>query len=245
MKHNRKLGLCFASLTTARVSRHAYLAMTEVRDEIEQVVIACDFVKNAPFTWITLSLRLGLKNEDAPHYAPINEEHQDLPLAIEVDMRELQHADRGELRRLFGIAALKALVHAGAKYGLPWQELNQLLELKQAASAGGEGNAVGGLWYDSATEFDCTYDAWNRLVSATDGTTTVAFQYDGTGRRTERIVGSTAEHFYYSGEQVIETRLPDGNGDLQPEHQYVWSLRYIDSPIPPDGQPRPPSCSVV
>jgi hypothetical protein len=131
MKHNRKLGLCSASLTAARLRNHADSAMTEVRDEIEQVIIASNFLANAPFKWITLSLRLGLKNEDEPHYEPINKRYHDLPLAIEVDVRELQHADYQELHRLFGIAVLKALIHAGAKYGLPWHELDQLLKRKE------------------------------------------------------------------------------------------------------------------
>ena len=36
---------------------------------------------------------------------------------------------------------------------------------------------------------------------------------------------------YYDGQQVVETRLPDGQGGLQPDQQYVWSARYVDSPI--------------
>jgi RHS repeat-associated protein len=74
----------------------------------------------------------------------------------------------------------------------------------------------------------CTYDAWNRLVSASDSTTTVSYRYDGQDRRTERIVGGVAEHYYYSGQQVVETRR---QGNLQPDQQYVWSLLYVDTPI--------------
>lgn len=139
MKHNRKLGLCSASLTTARLRNHAYSAMTDVRDEIEQAIIASDFLADAPFKWITLSLRLGLKNEDEPHYEAINKRYHDLPLAIEVDVHELQQANYQELHRLFGIAVLKALVHAGAKYGLPWEELDRLVRQKEAGSRGENG----------------------------------------------------------------------------------------------------------
>ena len=80
----------------------------------------------------------------------------------------------------------------------------------------------------------CTYNAWNRLVSASDGTTTVTYQYDGTGRRTERTQGGTTEHDYYSGQQVIQ--VYNYNGPVSPANfqggqQYIWSPLYIDTPI--------------
>ena len=84
---------------------------------------------------------------------------------------------------------------------------------------------------DEATALDLVFDAWDRLVSADDGTTAVAYQYDGLGRKIERIVASIAEHSYYDGQQVVETKVPDGMSGLETNHQYVWSLRYVDSPI--------------
>jgi len=80
------------------------------------------------------------------------------------------------------------------------------------------------------SSWDVTYDAWNRVVKVTDGTTTIDYEYDGTDRRIERDDGA-AEHSYYDGEQVIETQVPDGQGGFETDKQYVWSLRYIDSPI--------------
>ena len=69
---------------------------------------------------------------------------------------------------------------------------------------------------NETTGLECTYDAWNRLVSSSDGTTTVTYQYDGQGRRIERIVGGAAEHYYYSGQQVVETRQADGQATCSP-----------------------------
>jgi RHS repeat-associated protein len=69
------------------------------------------------------------------------------------------------------------------------------------------------------------------MVSANDGTTTVTYEYDGTGRRIERIVGGTAEMEYYSGQQVVETTTPDANGNPQVQYQYLWSLLYEDTPV--------------
>ena len=87
---------------------------------------------------------------------------------------------------------------------------------------------------DATTALNLVYDAWNRLVSATFGTTTVAYQYDGEGRRTERIVGTTVEHDYYSGQQVIQVYTYT-DGTFQGGYQYVWSPLYVDTPIVRDA----------
>jgi YD repeat-containing protein len=59
---------------------------------------------------------------------------------------------------------------------------------------------------ETTTGLTCVYDAWNRLVSASDGTTTVTYQYDGAGQKIERITGGTAEHYYYCNGEVVEVR---------------------------------------
>ena len=84
---------------------------------------------------------------------------------------------------------------------------------------------------DPAHSWTVAYDAWNRVVSVTDGTTTVTYSYDGTNRRIVRNDGTTDEHFFYDGDQVAEVRVPYGMGGLETETQYVWSLRYVDSPV--------------
>ncbi len=92
--------------------------------------------------------------------------------------------------------------------------------------------------------YTATYDAWNRLVEVKSGANVVLkCEYDGLGRRTKKHINTGVDqvydefrHFFYnSGWQILETRLsesentaPDG---LQPEYQYVWSLRYIDAPV--------------
>lgn len=127
MKHNRKLGLSGAAMTTARIPRFSTQVGTIVRDDLEAMMIDCGYLDNAPFDWVTISLRYGLKNEDEPHYEPINKEYGDLPLAIELDTNELRSCDRGELQAAFELAALKALVHAGKKYELEHAALEERL----------------------------------------------------------------------------------------------------------------------
>ena len=96
----------------------------------------------------------------------------------------------------------------------------------------------------SGANLDCSYDAWNRLIEIKDGANVICkFEYDGLGRRIKKhIADGTDEtydsyrHFFYnSGWQVLETRSTATVGDdadtLEPEYQYIWSLRYIDAPV--------------
>ncbi len=129
-KHNRKLGLCAADMVkNLRLKvRDELTVMGKVRDDLEREVINSDYLVNAPFEWLTISLRFGLKNEDKPHYQKINKSYGDLPLAIELDAHELRVADESELQVLLTVATLKALIHAGNKYDLPVQVLEERLD---------------------------------------------------------------------------------------------------------------------
>ena len=131
-KHNRKLGLSGAALTMARLPRFSIEVGTVVRDDLEAVMLDCGYLDNAPFEWVSISLRYGRKNEDEPHYEPINKEYGDLPLAIELDANELRSFDRGEMRKAFEVAVLKALVHAGRKFNLAYAALEARLETNVA-----------------------------------------------------------------------------------------------------------------
>ncbi len=134
MSHDRKLVLGGTSLTLARPPRKDLEVGAEIMDEIEQVMLDTNYLDNAPFKWVGIFLRYGLKNEDKPHYQQINKKYGDLPLAIELDTHELIEADREELKRLFLVATLKALIHAGHKYKLPVKRLSDLLDENTASS---------------------------------------------------------------------------------------------------------------
>ena len=90
------------------------------------------------------------------------------------------------------------------------------------------------------TRIHCVYDAWNRLVevradnSGDPGALIAEYSYDGLNRRIEKQVaaGSVDTHYYYNGEwQMLEERQVDGTGTTIESNDYVWSARYIDSPI--------------
>ncbi len=70
------------------------------------------------------------------------------------------------------------------------------------------------------------YDAWNRLVSVSNGGVTVAsYGCDGLGRRVTETHGSTTTDLYFSsGWQVLEERV---GGVVQARD--VWSPVYVDA----------------
>ncbi len=102
---------------------------------------------------------------------------------------------------------------------------------------------------DETDGLQCTYDAWNRLVHATDGDNSstgidVSYSYDGLGRMITRTNNNAAPtsaaitDYYYAGQQMLESdqRAPAtlNDGETRTTQQYVWSARYVDSPIESD-----------
>lgn len=71
-----------------------------------------------------------------------------------------------------------------------------------------------------------TWDAWNRLVRATDAQTSddiARYAYDGLTRRTTTVSSSTVRHYFYNDVwKCIEERL---NVSSTPEQQYFWGMR--------------------
>lgn len=125
--HDRKLGLTGTALTKARNPKGAVAALSAVRDELEAGLIASSFFSGAPFSWVTIAIRFGLRTEQEPHFQPINKKYGDLPLAIEISTEAMQDAGMEDLKSLFRSAALVALVAAAARYGRPDEELRRLL----------------------------------------------------------------------------------------------------------------------
>jgi Immunity protein 39 len=134
MAHNRKLVLGAVALTKAKV-RGDMPVMKEVRDELEQLLVKSCYLDGAPFRWVGVILRYGLKNDTKPVYEKINEKEGDLPLAIEIDTSQLVDADHDSLKRQLTVATLNALIDAGHKYSLKVSELEE--ERRRTSSAPG------------------------------------------------------------------------------------------------------------
>jgi hypothetical protein len=133
--HNRKLGLSGVSLTKSRLNRRSGKALDDARDEIEQIIIGSGYLEDAPFSWVTIAVRYGLKNDVEPSYRAVNKKYGDLPLSIEVDTHELIDSSLEELKLTFERAVLKALIHAGKKFERPTDSLEEALKsLPESAS---------------------------------------------------------------------------------------------------------------
>ena len=116
--HDRKLGLLGADLVVVHFKVDRVKLLGAIRDQVEALMIESDYLGRAPFRWITLSLRSGLKNDIEPSYRRINAKYGDLPMTIEMDVSELQFAVEEEVRRAYLTATLRALAHAARKFGL-------------------------------------------------------------------------------------------------------------------------------
>jgi YD repeat-containing protein len=92
-----------------------------------------------------------------------------------------------------------------------------------------------------SSAFTAIYDAWNRMVSISDTSGTVAtYQYDGQNRRIVKVTIATSEtrHFYYTNSwQDIEERV--GTATTM-DKQYTWGIRYVDELISRKNQPGRP-----
>ena len=81
----------------------------------------------------------------------------------------------------------------------------------------------------STSQYTLTWDAWNRLISVKNGSTTVAtYAYDGLSRRITKTTSAETDNFYYSKEwQVLEV-LSTGSVATT---QFLWGLRSVDDLI--------------
>ena len=136
MAHDRKIVLGGVSLTPARLNRTMYQVSVEVMNEVETLMQESGYLEQAPFQWVGIVFRYGLRNEEEPHYKPIDAKDGELPLAIELDTRDIRSARPEELRRKVTLVALKSLIHAGKKFGLPTADLEARLGQLQSSGDG-------------------------------------------------------------------------------------------------------------
>lgn len=123
MGHNRKLVIGGVALVKGRL-RGDGSAMIDVHNEIDQLLTAINFTEEAPFKYVSLIIRYGIKNETKPKYQGIAKKYDELMIAIELDMTLLKSADKnGTLKSVFQIATLDALIDVANKYQLPAKTL--------------------------------------------------------------------------------------------------------------------------
>lgn len=127
--HDRKFVYGSVSLTMQRPNRYEFEIGEEIQNEIEKIMVDSEYLKEAPFFWIDISIRHGLKNDIEPSYQNINKKYGDLPLTIEIDVHETIGASFDEMKRIEKTAILISLIHAGKKYNLPIEKLEEEYKL--------------------------------------------------------------------------------------------------------------------
>jgi RHS repeat-associated protein len=127
------------------------------------------------------------------------------------------------------------------------REANAQNELTDVGGAALTYSATGNLTTDAEGR-ELAYDAWNRLVSVYDVSSTLVarYEYDGMNRRIVEQVGTLADPdatsapvrdlFYSFQWQVLEERVRDGLGDIpaDADTRYIWSPVYVDAMIARD-----------
>lgn len=123
-KHNRKIVFSGIDLVGASMEHDLYV-LGEIRKTVELLMIESGYLSTAPFLWVGVVFRYGLKYEKVPHYRKIDSKDGELELAKELDMRVLLTADETDpllLKDFLEIATLDSLIHAGEKYKLKTDE---------------------------------------------------------------------------------------------------------------------------
>lgn len=139
--HGRKLGIVGVSLTKARLPKGCEADLTAVRDELESLLEATDYLMGAPFSWVTVALRFGLKDDLEPRFLRLNKKSGDLPLAIELDISELQGQSSEEYRSVYRRTVARALHRAGLRYNLSTESTLALAALASLQATGSRGDA--------------------------------------------------------------------------------------------------------
>ena len=103
----------------ARIRKDDIHAASWARDLVEMLMMRSGYLDHAPFSWVTVAILYGLKNDDRPRYKPISKKYGDLPLSIEIYTQELLESSFDEMKKIFLVAVLKSLIHAGYKFGCP------------------------------------------------------------------------------------------------------------------------------
>jgi hypothetical protein len=129
-KHGRKLAISLIGLTNAkigiakgRIRREIFPAANDARDRMERLVIEDDFCNLAPFSWVGLSIREGLKNDLEPQFQGIDDEDGELALTIEIDVHDLLDATKEEMQLVIERAILRALLSIGERFDRPMASL--------------------------------------------------------------------------------------------------------------------------
>ncbi len=122
MAHNRKFCTAATSLIMGRIKNEMTQGIKS-RDVIEEILIKGETLDPAPFKFIGLMYRYGLKNMLEPEYerVEINPKYKAVSIAIELQMEHLIWCDKNDIELLFEIlmiGGLDSVIHVCERYNL-------------------------------------------------------------------------------------------------------------------------------
>ncbi|PCJ53306.1 MAG: hypothetical protein COA79_22940, partial [Planctomycetota bacterium] len=97
--------------------------------------------------------------------------------------------------------------------------------MNQITSTGFTHDNTGNMTSDGSNDYE--FDAMNRLIKATVGSTVTEYSYDAMGRRIQKDVGGVVTNFVHMGVRVIEEQ--DGLGVLVKD--FVYGSRFVDEVV--------------
>jgi hypothetical protein len=106
--------------------KHEGPALIKARNEIEDALQSNAFLERAPFGSIGLILRFGSKDDLDPEFSRIDVSRDQLPVAVELDLRRLQDMSEDDLRRAFRLVFIEVMCDVAANYDLPYEFLDAL-----------------------------------------------------------------------------------------------------------------------
>lgn len=118
---DRRIGFIGVALVKGRL-KNSGEPYSKVKSFLNEFLKVKGYFQNAPFLWVGLAFRYGIKNDLKLEFQRINKTYGDLPVALELNMEILKWADQNNLDLLhdiFMIAALEALIQVAHKYNLP------------------------------------------------------------------------------------------------------------------------------
>jgi len=129
MAHNRKFCTSATSLIMGRIKNEMTQGIKS-RDVIEEILIEGHTLDPAPFKFIGLMYRYGLKNMLEPEYerVEINPKYNEVSIAIELQMAHLIWCDKNDVELLYEllmIGGLDSVIHVCERYNLDTTLLKQ------------------------------------------------------------------------------------------------------------------------
>ncbi len=121
------------SLTMQRPNKNLRIAAGIVRDEMEAALIVCKYFDGAPFSWISIILKLGIKNDHKPNYEGISADGC-LNLSLEINISEIKLYTLNVLTDTIRGYVFLSILDVSSTYRLPSESILKLQNQSQAGA---------------------------------------------------------------------------------------------------------------